>query len=90
MDYKPLSPWEGEGEADARSDRVPPADSLSLPCRGEQGSAAQMAILPQAAHSAAGQEHRPIKCGPITAGSKQGDYADLYDGTAKSPKETAD
>ncbi len=37
-----------------------------------------MAILPQAAHSAAGQEHWPIKCGPITAGSRQGAYADPY------------
>ena len=39
-----------------------------------------MAILPQAAHSDAGQEHMPIKCGPITAGPRQGDYADPYDG----------
>jgi hypothetical protein len=55
VDYEPLSPWEGEGEADARNDRAPPADSLTPPWRGEQGGAAQMAALPQAAHSAAGR-----------------------------------
>ncbi len=86
MDYKPLSPWEGKGEADARSDRVPPADSLTLPWHGEQGSAAQMATLPQAAHSAARQEHRPIKCEPITAGSRQGDYPDPYGDGQLLPK----
>ncbi len=46
-----------------------------------------MATLPQAAHSAAGQEHRPIKCGPITAGPRQEDYADPYgDGQPLPPK----
>ncbi len=45
-----------------------------------------MATLPQAAHSAAGQEHRLIKCGPITAGSRHGDYADPYGDGQPLPK----
>ncbi len=86
VDYEPLSPWEGEEEADARHDRVPPADSLTPSWRGEQGSAAQMAALLQAAHSAAGQEYRPVKCGPNTAGPRQEDYADPYDDGQPLPK----
>jgi hypothetical protein len=79
VDYDPLSPWEDEGEADARNGRVLPADPHTPPRHGEQGGAEQMAALPQAAHSAAGQKHRPIKCGPTTAGPRQKDYADPYD-----------
>jgi hypothetical protein len=45
-----------------------------------------MAALPQAAHSAAGQEHRPIKCGPTTAGPRQEDYADPYGDGQPLPK----
>jgi hypothetical protein len=45
-----------------------------------------MAALPQAAHSTAGQEYRPIKCGPITAGPRQGDYADPYGDGQPLPK----
>ncbi len=45
-----------------------------------------MAALPQAAHSAAGQEHRPIKCGPFTAGPRQEDYADPYGDGQPLPK----
>jgi hypothetical protein len=86
VDYDPLSPWEGDEEADARHDRVSPADSFTRPLRGEQGSAAQMAALPQAAHSTAGQEYRPIKCGPITAGSRQEDCADPYGDGQPLPK----
>jgi hypothetical protein len=78
VDYAPLSPWEGEKKAGVKHDRVPPADSLTPSLRGEQGDAAQMAALPQAAHSAAGQEYRPIKCGPITAIPRQEEYADFY------------
>ena len=50
------------------------------------GAGSKMAILPQAAPSAAGQEHRLIKCGPITAGSRQGDYADPYGDGQSLPK----
>ena len=86
VDYDPLSPWEDEGEADARNGRVLPADLHTPPRHGEQGGAAQMAALPQAAHSAAGQEHRPIKCGPTTAGPRQEDYADPYGDGQPLPK----
>jgi hypothetical protein len=37
VDYEPLSPWEGDEEAGAKHDRVPPADSLTPPLRGEKG-----------------------------------------------------
>jgi hypothetical protein len=45
-----------------------------------------MAALPQAAHSAAGQEYKPIKCGPITTGPRQEDYADPYGDGQPLPK----
>ncbi len=76
VDYEPLSPWEGDEEAGAKHDKVPPADSLTPPLRGEQASAAQIAALPQAAHSTAGQEYRPITCGSNTAGPREEEYAD--------------
>ncbi len=76
VDYEPsYSPtsWEGNEDAGAKDDRVPPAETSTRPFREAREAEEQVASWPQAERSVAGQGHRPTRFEPLVAFDPYGD-----------------
>jgi hypothetical protein len=79
--FSPAS-WEGNAEAGAKDDGVPPAGASTRLAREAREAVGQVASWPQAARSVAGQGHRPIRFESLTAFDPYGEGQAL----PKSPR----